>query len=336
MSSATAARSRSCCSRSASSSRSRISGSRCAATPRAPSLAWWGPEMATVASTGPAAAGRAPRRSRRIPAATPLTYLVALAIIAVTVVPLVFVILGGFRTTAQLNQSPTGLPHPWVWSNYKAIVTSGSFWRFLGNSALIAVIATGLAVGFGAMVAFALSRYAFKGREAIYTLFTLGLLFPLGVASLPLYLVLRKIGLLENPLGVALPEAAFSLPVTIVIPRPFMRATPGELEDAAVVDGAARLGFFWRILLPLSQPALVTVGILAFITSWNQYLLPLLIFNDTSHFTLPLGVATFQSQYSQDTARILAFTALSMVPSLAVFVFAERRIVGGLTGAIKG
>jgi raffinose/stachyose/melibiose transport system permease protein len=223
-----------------------------------------------------------------------------------------------------------------VWANYKAIVTSGSFWRFLGNSALIAVIATGLAVAFGSMAAFALSRYSFKGREAVYTLFTLGLLFPLGVAALPLYLVLLKIGLLESPLGVALPEAAFSLPVTIVILRPFMRAIPGELEDAAVVDGATRLGFFWRILVPLSKPALVTVGILAFITSWNQYILPLLVFNDPNHFTLPLGVATFRSQYSQDTARIRAFTALPMVPSLTVFVFAQRRIVGGLTGAIKG
>jgi raffinose/stachyose/melibiose transport system permease protein len=115
-----------------------------------------------------------------------------------------------------------------------------------------------------------------------------------------------------------------------------MRAIPSELEDAAVVDGATRLGFFWRILLPLSKPALSTVAILAFVTSWNFYLLPLVVFNDTAHFTLPLGVAAFQSQYTQDTARILAFTALSMVPSLAFFVFAERRIVGGLTGAIKG
>jgi raffinose/stachyose/melibiose transport system permease protein len=109
-----------------------------------------------------------------------------------------------------------------------------------------------------------------------------------------------------------LPEAAFSLPITIVILRPFMRAVPGELEDAAVVDGATRLGFFWRILLPL------------------------LVFNDANHFTLPLGVATFQSQYSQDVARIFAFTALSMLPSLVVFVFAERQIVGGLAGAVKG
>jgi raffinose/stachyose/melibiose transport system permease protein len=103
-----------------------------------------------------------------------------------------------------------------------------------------------------------------------------------------------------------------------------------------VLDGASRLGFFWRILLPLSTPALTTVAVLAFVTSWNAYLLPLLVFNDSAHFTLPLGVATFQSQYSQDTARVLAFTALSMIPALAFFVLAERRIVGGLTGSVKG
>jgi raffinose/stachyose/melibiose transport system permease protein len=265
-----------------------------------------------------------------------LTYAVALLIVAITLVPILFVVVGGFKTTPQINASASGLPHPWVWSNYKTIVTSGSFWRFLGNSALIAAIATGLAVGLGSMAAFALSRYEFRGREAIYTLFTLGLLFPLAVASLPLYLQLRHLGMLESPLGVALPEAAFSLPITIVILRPFMRAIPGELEDAAVVDGASRLGFFVRILLPLSKPALSTVAILAFVLSWNQYLLPLLVFNDVNHFTLPLGVATYQSQYTSDTARIFAFTALSMIPSLLVFVFAERRIVGGLQGAVKG
>lgn len=115
-----------------------------------------------------------------------------------------------------------------------------------------------------------------------------------------------------------------------------MRATPAELEDAAVVDGSSRLGFFVRILLPLSRPALATVAILSFVTSWNFYLLPLLVFNDQQHFTLPLGVAAFQTQYSQDTARVLAFTALSILPTLLFFVAAERRIVGALTGAVKG
>jgi raffinose/stachyose/melibiose transport system permease protein len=284
----------------------------------------------------PAAPGQSPPARRRRSAGTPLTYLAAVIVVGLTVVPLLYTVLGGFRTTAQLNESPAGWPHPWVLDNYRAVLTSSSFWRMLGNSAFIAAIATVLAVVLGSMAGFALSRYTFKGRDAIYGIFTLGLLFPLGVAALPLYLLLRQLGMLENPFGVALPEAAFSLPVTIVILRPFMRAIPAEIEDAAVVDGASRLGFFWRILLPLSRPALSTVSILAFVTSWNGYLLPLLVFSDPQSFTLPLGVATFQSQYSQDTARILAFTAVSMVPALALFVLAERRIVGGLTGSVKG
>lgn len=265
-----------------------------------------------------------------------VAYFAAGVVVAVTVAPLLYVVLGGFRTTSQISGDPTGLPHPWIWENYAAILSSSSFWRFLANSALIALIATVLAVGLGSMVAYALSRYVFRGREAFYTLFTLGLLLPLGVASLPLYLWLRQLHLLESPLGVAIPEAAFSLPVTVVILRPFMRAVPSEIEDAALLDGTGRLGFFWRVLLPLCKPALATVAILAFVVSWNAYLLPLLVFNDSAHFTLPMGVATFQSQYSQDTARVLAFTALSMVPALGFFALAERQIVGGLAGAVKG
>jgi raffinose/stachyose/melibiose transport system permease protein len=282
---------------------------------------------------------RAPGISARRAAVRPATavaYLAAILIAGITIVPLLFVLIGGFRTTAQVNAAPVGLPSPWVVDNYTAILGAPAFWEFLWNSTVIALIATALAVGLGSMAGFALSRYRFRGREALYGLFTIGLLFPLGVASLPLYLLLRQVGLLENPLGVALPEAAFSLPVTILILRPFMLAIPQEVEDAAILDGASRLGFFWRILLPLSMPALSTVTVLAFVTSWNAYLLPLLVFNDQSHFTLPLGVATFQSQYSQDTARILAFTTLSMVPALGVFVLAERRIVGGLSGSVKG
>jgi raffinose/stachyose/melibiose transport system permease protein len=267
---------------------------------------------------------------------TPWAYLAAILVVGITLVPVLYVMLGGFRTTSQINADPTALPSPWVLDNYVAILTAGAFWQFLANSALIAVVATVLAVALGSMAAFALSRYTFKGSEAMYGLFTLGLLFPIGVATLPLYLMLRQLDMLENPFGVAIPQAAFSLPVTIVILRPFMRAIPGEIEEAAVLDGASRLGFFWRILLPLSVPALTTVAVLAFVTSWNAYLLPLVVFNESQNFTLPLGVATFQSQYTQDTARVLAFTALSMLPALGFFALAERRIVGGLTGSVKG
>jgi raffinose/stachyose/melibiose transport system permease protein len=266
----------------------------------------------------------------------PLAYVVALAVAAAVVVPVVYVVLGGFRTTGQVAAQPVALPDPWVFANYGEVLRSGSFWRQVGTSLLIALLATAATVALGAGAAFGLSRYAFRGREALFTYFTLGLLFPVGVGILPLYLLLRQLGLLDNPVGVALPEAAFGLPITIVVLRPFMRAIPGELEDAAAMDGCSRIGFFWRILLPLSMPALVTVSILAFVTSWNAYLLPLLVLNDPSGWTLPLGVANWSTQYTQDTSKILAFTALSMLPALLFFVLAERRIVGGLAGAVKG
>jgi raffinose/stachyose/melibiose transport system permease protein len=279
---------------------------------------------------------RARPQRRGISRGTLIAYLTAIVIVGLTVIPLLYVVIDGFRSTAQINDHPTALPNPWVWSNYSSILSSSAFWTFLRNSAEIALIATTTAVGFGSMAAYALARYNFRGREAYYVFFTIGLLFPLGVAAIPLFLLLHDIHLLENPLGVALPEAAFSLPATIVILRPFMRAIPGEIEDAAMLDGTSRLGFFWRILLPLSRPALVTVAILAFVLSWNAYLLPLLVFNSQSNYTLPLGVANFQSQHSQDTAMVLAFTGLSMIPGLAFLALAERRIVGGLTGAVKG
>ena len=122
----------------------------------------------------------------------------------------------------------------------------------------------------------------------------------------------------------------------MIILVPFIKAIPVELEEAAALDGASRLGFFFRMVMPLAIPGVVTTGILAFIGSWNNYLLPLFILNDQSTFTLPLGVQAFSSQYSVDTAKVLAFTSLSMLPALIFFALFQRRIVGGLTGAVKG
>jgi raffinose/stachyose/melibiose transport system permease protein len=290
--------------------------------------------MATITAAPPAPA-RAGRRSSSWTIIAP-TYLVSIVILGLTVIPLLLVFVDGARSTADINTSPAGLPHPWTGANYASILGTAPFWQFLGNSALIAGVATALAVVLGSMAAFALSRYAFRGREFFFTLFISGLLFPIGVAALPLYLLLQRVNLLDNQFGVALPEAAFALPLTIFILRPFMRAIPGELEDAALVDGATRLRFFWQILVPLAKPAIVTVGLLSFVTSWNQYLLPLLVFTTTSHFTLPLGVATYSTQYSQNTGAIMAFTALAAIPALGVFVWAERYLIAGAAGAVKG
>jgi raffinose/stachyose/melibiose transport system permease protein len=266
---------------------------------------------------------------------TIVRYLAALAIVGITVVPIIFVVVGGFRTNADINSRPMGWPEPWTLDNYSSVLFSDNFWTFLSNSLRISVLATLLTVVLGSMASFALSRYEFPGREGIYKLFVAGLLFPLGVAALPVYLILKDLGLVGNWVGVVIASTAFALPTTIIVLRPFMMAIPKELEEAASLDGAGRLSFFWRIMLPLSGPALVTVGVLAFVASWNAYLLPLLVFSSWADFTLPLGTATFQTEHSQDTASIFAFTAMSMVPAIVFFLFAQKRIVNGLTGAVK-
>jgi len=275
-------------------------------------------------------------RLRRI-ASSVLWYGFLLVVAVVIVVPVVYAVLGGFKDPAQLANDPIGLPNPWNTANYTDSLTSPAFWRQLANSTLIAAISTILVVLFAALAAFVFARRAFPGREVVYTLFTLGLLFPAAVAILPLFILVRDLGLLDNPLGIALPEAAFGLPLTIVILRPFFRSIPTELEDAASIDGCGSFGFFWRILLPLSRPALGTVAVLAIVFSWNQFLLPLVMISSDSNWTLPLGVTNFSTQYTTDTARILAYTTLALVPALVFYLFAERQLVGGLTqGSVKG
>lgn len=282
--------------------------------------------------------GSAP--GRRFDWGQPFVYLIALVVSAVAVGPVLYVFISGFRTTGDLNANPAGLPDPWTLQNWAAVLGSERFWGNVLASVILAVGTTGGVVIVGIMAAFVIARYDFRGREGLYTLFTAGLMFPLTVAALPLTLLLRTIGLHGTYLGVIIPSIAFALPTTIIILVPFLRAIPDELEEAAAIDGASRLGFFWRILLPLSMPGLVTVGVLAFIGSWNGYLLPLLVISTGTLpqdlWPLPLGVTQFSTQYSQDTAAVLAYTSLAMIPALVFFLAAERRIVGGLQGAVKG
>jgi raffinose/stachyose/melibiose transport system permease protein len=284
---------------------------------------------------------RVPRR-RKVDWGQPIVYLVALIIICATLVPVGYIIISGFRTTKQLNENLAGWPDPWTFSTYgRVLFGEGTlFWNQAGISTIVALGTTAGVVIFGVMAAFVIARYQFRLRGLMYSLFTAGLLFPISVAILPLSIMLRTLGLNGTFMGVIIPQIAFALPTTIIILVPFLRAIPQELEDAAMIDGTSRIGFFWRILLPLAAPGLVTVGVLAFVNSWNAYLLPLFVLGaggaGQANYTLPLGVQQFATQYSSDTAGVLAFTSLAMIPALVFFSLAERRIVGGLTGAVKG
>jgi len=291
--------------------------------------------LADVALTAPPKRARSRPRSVRMSKRAVL-YLIAACVLLVIIVPLSFAWLGGFRDNHQLVVKPAGLPDPWVTDNYTAVLRTTSFWRQLWNSTLIALLTTTFVLPAASMAAFVLARYRFRGRELVYGLFVLGLLFPVAVAILPLFILLRESGLLSNPLGVALPQAAFALPLSIIIMRPFFRAVPQELQDAAAIDGCGPWRLYWSVMLPLSRPVLSTVAVITLVTSWNAFLLPLLVLVDPNQHTLPIGVNNISTQYTTDYARILAYTSLAMLPALIFYAFAERQIVGGLTaGAVK-
>lgn len=277
-------------------------------------------------------------RRRRTPRGNTLPlHAIAWVVGAFVIIPVVYALIGGFKTTSELSGNPFGLPQTWETDNYTDVLGSGTFWLQLWNSTFIAVVTTVLTVGVSALAGFVFARFAFRGRELFFTMFTAGLMFPFAVAILPIFVLLRTFGLLDNPLGVILTQAAFGLPLTIIILRGFFRSIPGEVEEAAIIDGCGPFGFFWRILLPMARPAIATVSVLAIVGSWNNFMLPLVVFSEESSWTLPLGIQQFQGQYASDTARILAYLVLAMVPALGFYAIAERHLVGGLTaGATKG
>jgi raffinose/stachyose/melibiose transport system permease protein len=277
------------------------------------------------------------RRRKAFGGGNIFVYAIAAVVVALTLGPVLYGVISGFRTNTDLSRNPSGWPGVWTFDNYSAILTGDRFWGYALNSAMIAMVTTAIVVVAGVMAAYPLARYQFRLREPLYMVFVLGLLFPVAVAVIPLFIMISNdLELADTVWGVALPQAAFALPTTIIILRPFLMAMPKEIEEAALIDGASRVGFFWRILLPLSGPGMVTVGVLAFVRSWNAYLLPLLLLRDDGAKTLPLGVADFSTRYATDMVGVFAYTSLAMIPALAFFLSLQNRIVNGLQGAVKG
>jgi raffinose/stachyose/melibiose transport system permease protein len=268
-----------------------------------------------------------------------LKYAILIALSIVVMGPVMTAILGGMRTNGEFLARPIDIPrHGVQWSNYTEILEDNAFWRAAKNSALITLGAASINIAISSMLAFALSRVKFAGRSLVFNIISLGLLFPLVVAILPLFIQLRTLGLLNNLWGVILPMAAFGLPGSVVILRGFFMAIPKELEDASYIDGATVFGFFFHILIPISRPALSAVITINIVAAWNEYFLPLLVVgSDESKWPLPLGIMQFQGQYGTDWARVMAYVTLLIIPAVVFYLFTEKLIVTGLTGGeLKG
>jgi raffinose/stachyose/melibiose transport system permease protein len=262
----------------------------------------------------------------------------ALVVIAgIVLVPILATALGGFKELGELRSNLLGLPHVWVWGNYWGILSGARYWQVLGNSLIIAILTVALTLAFASMAAFTFAHLKFFGDKFLLSYLELGLLFPLATGILPLFIKIRDLGLLDSYLGVALPQVAFSLAMSILLLRNAFKQLPSELLDAAMMDGCGYFRYFLFITLPLTGPILSTVAVISFVGSWNGYLLPLVVLNSESRYPWTLGLMAYQGQYNTMWQLVLAFITLTILPAILMFLFAQRYIVAGLTaGAVKG
>jgi raffinose/stachyose/melibiose transport system permease protein len=263
-------------------------------------------------------------------------YLVLSIVTVIILVPIVIMVFGALKTRGEMFTHPYTPPIPMHWENFAQILTTPSFWTMLRNSLIVTLATTLGVVAASSLAAFVFARMHFRGKELAFNFLTLGLMFPITVAIMPVYLVIRQMHMIDSFAAVILVEIAFGVAGNTLILRGFFLSIPVELQDAASIDGCSTFGFFWRILLPLAKPALAAVAALTMIVSWNDLLTPLVLLNSDSLWTLPLGTMQFQGQYSSDLALTAAFITLSALPALLFYIFAERQIVAGLTaGALK-
>jgi raffinose/stachyose/melibiose transport system permease protein len=266
-----------------------------------------------------------------------LKYVILSLGVVVVFLPVVMIIFGALKTRGEFMTMPYTPPIPPRWENFDKILNMNSFWSMLSNSLIVMVGTTAAVVFLCSLTAFVFARLEFKGKGLAYNFFTVGLMFPINVAILPAYLVIRQFDLTNTLVAVILVQTAFQLSMNIMILRGFFSSIPFELQDAAYLDGCNAFGFFWRILLPLAKPSLAAVAALTMIASWNDLLVPLVMLDSDKKWTLPLGTMQFQGQYGQDLAMIAAFVTLSAIPAVIFYFFAEKQIVSGLTaGALKG
>ncbi len=277
-------------------------------------------------------------RSGQLPDLVTLYKVLFLAVVAAFVaVPLIATVLGGFKSLGELRTSPFGLPQTWEWQNYAGILTTGRYWELLRNSFVISSMTVVVTLIVASMAAFVFAHVKFLGSRLLLNYLTMGLLFPAATAILPLFIKVRDLGLLDTYFGIVLPQAAFGLAMSILLLRRFFKDLPSELFEAAVVDGCSYIGFFRHITLPLSRPIIATVGTISFVQSWNAYLLPLVLLNTDSLYPWPLGIMAYQGEYSSEWNLILAFITLTILPTIIIFLLAQKHIVAGLTaGAVKG
>ena len=256
---------------------------------------------------------------------------------AIMIVPFAYMVATSFKSNAVvLELPPQFIPHHPTLDNYRGAWSSNNFGRYFVNSVIVAIATTFCAVFLSSMMAYAFARFRFPGRGLLFGLLLIGLMVPTMMLLIPQFLLARQLHALNSLWGLVFFYTAMNLGLNTFLLRSFFMDIPSELEEAMVVDGAGPWTRYRRLILPLSRPALATVGIFTFLASWDEFVWALTVINDPNRRTLPIAIALFQGQHQTHWELVFAASAIAILPVIGIFVLFQRQFVSGIAaGALK-
>ncbi|QEN06962.1 carbohydrate ABC transporter permease [Oceanispirochaeta crateris] len=250
--------------------------------------------------------------------------------------PLFNMIISSLKTTREIFKTPYALPADWKFSNYGEVWGEGGFGRYFFNSSYITALSIGIVILFGSMAAFGISRYDYRLSTLVYLLFLAGIMLPLKAAIIPLFLLIRKLHLMDNQLSLILIFTAMSMPSTVFILTGFMKTIPYDLEDSGRIDGANEWVIYKDIIMPLTAPSIALVTIYNAVPVWNDFFFPLVFIQSNKLKTLPLGMSVFFGQYQISWHLLFASLSITILPMLILYLFMSKYFIKGMTaGALK-
>ena len=275
--------------------------------------------------------------ARTLRLARPLTYFFLVIFAAITLLPFLWLFVGSFKTNVEvLTASPFSLPSAPHWQNYVTAWVQGGFGKYLKNSVIVTIVSDFLVLTLAAPIAFVFSKKRFFGKRTLFALFTLGMVLPPQIALTSLFRLLKSLGLLNTYFALILPYAGFFLPLAIIVLRGFFAELPDELSEAATIDGASSRQIFLWVLLPLTRPILISLGVLNFVFMWNEFLFAVSFVYSSDRRTITAGLFQFVGQQYSDLGAMAAGIVLSTIPIVIVYLIFQRQIVRGLiAGALK-
>lgn len=255
----------------------------------------------------------------------------------VALLPFVITIFASLKTSPELVQGILSLPDEAQWQNYRDAWTQGRFGRFFGNSVIVAVGVVVPSIFLSTLTGYAFARFRFRGSGLTFGYLLLGLVIPLQAMVVPLYYVLRELHMLDSLIGLILPQIAMSMSFGTLLMRQSFQSVPKDIMEASIVDGANSWQSLWQVMFPLSRPMVGTVGLMFFIWTWNEFMLPLVVNINPRFHTLPVGLMYFQDRWTANIPLIAAAATIIFLPLMLIFIIFQRQLIDGITqGAVKG